>query len=108
MNFSKRQKQTLKLWFTIILLAEVIFTIPWKFSIYLYVIGGALFLIGFILRLIDKYPGKAEPLILDVSSGLLCFCIFIVSKITFNPIIIYTGPIIVLLPHIIYILLYLQ
>jgi len=105
-SLSRRQKQLFKFWFSAIIVAEVILSISLKFSIYLYIVGGILFLGGFILRVLNKYPGNKEPLVLDISSGLISFVIaFILYNYGYNRVSIYLGPLIVLLPHLLYILL---
>ncbi|MCM8804310.1 MAG: hypothetical protein NC833_03540 [Candidatus Omnitrophica bacterium] len=69
-------------------------------SSYLYLIISFCFLIGFILRKFNLYPGKPEPIFIDFLTSLISLLFFILErffiidfKISFA---------IILLPHIIY------
>ncbi len=67
-----------------------------QFILYIFCIVG--FLTGFILRVIGKYPGKTEPLILDFSTFLLAIVILFLNKsINFK-----IGLFLIFLPHIVY------
>ncbi|MCM8802903.1 MAG: hypothetical protein NC827_06315 [Candidatus Omnitrophica bacterium] len=68
---------------------------------YLYLIIGLCFLTGFILRKFDLYPGKKEPLLLDFSTFLISFILFILNKIGLK-IDIKIAFFFVLIPHLIY------
>jgi len=68
---------------------------------YLYLVISLCFLIGFILRKFDLYPGKKEPLILDFSTFLISLIFFILTKIGLK-IEIKFSFLITLLPHLLY------
>ena len=59
------------------------------------------FLLGFLLRIFGKYPGKEEPLILDFSTFLLSSIIFLISTF-FQFIDCAQGLFLIFLPHLVY------
>lgn len=71
LELSRNQRDHLVQWLIIILIVEVfLFFFPllaWG----VFLISGMAFLIGFVLRALGIYPGKYEPLILDLLSGVL-------------------------------------
>jgi len=82
----------------------VIFIFKRYLSPYLYLIISLCFLVGFILRKFDLYPGKKEPLILDFSTFLISLVFFILNKIGIK-IDLKISFLIILFPHLIYNLL---
>ena len=70
-HLSRIQKNFLLRWLGTILIVELfLFLFPllaWK----VFLAVGVAFLIGFLLRVLNLYPGKYEPPILDLLSGAL-------------------------------------
>jgi len=108
MFLTKNQKGNLIHWALIFAPIEVITLLFHKITCFLMIMIGIAFFIGFFLRLIGKYPGKHEPLILDISSGTIAV-VGGLSYLFFTPgmlAIFFRGMllIIILIPHLIYIL----
>ncbi len=103
------QRNHLLKWLVIILTMEVIlFFLPvlaWKAFLTL----GMAFLICFLLRVLDFYPGKYEPPILDLLSGALAFIggigCFVAGASPFvvSFFVVLTPPL-ALIPHFVYII----
>ncbi len=100
-----------KHWIALVVIGEALML---GFNNYLfksYLIVAGLFLIGFGLRLSNLYPGKPEPLILDLSAVVLALVwaciarIFGLASIRF--VLIFTSSV-VILPHIVYIVKYIR
>jgi len=106
--FTRNQKDHLVQWVIIIAIVELILLAFPVLACAMFLIGGAAFLVGFVLRMFNAYPGKDEPLLLDVLSGLLALAGG-VGCLLFN-----TSPLVVILrlatppvavlPHFIYII----
>jgi hypothetical protein len=108
MQLNRIQKHLLLKWLVIILIVEVFLFffsfLAWKAFLAL---GGA-FVIGFLLRVLDSYPGRYEPPILDLLSGALalvcgvgCFAVGKTDAIV--RLFILLAPPFALIPHFVYI-----
>jgi hypothetical protein len=109
LQLSRIQRNHLLKWLVIILTMEVIlFFFPllaWKALLAL----GVAFLIGFLLRILDSYPGKYEPPILDLLSGALALICgvgcFVAGKTDVAVrLFILLAPPFALVPHFVYII----
>lgn len=109
LQLSRIQKNFLLKWLVIILIVELfLFFFPllaWKAFLAL----GVAFLIGFLLRVLDSYPGKYEPPILDLLSGALALICgvgcFVAGKTdVIVRLFILLAPPFALVPHFVYII----
>ena len=68
---TRNQKDHLLQWAIIIAVVEVIVIAFPTFAWGIFLVGGIAFLVGFVLRMFHAYPGKEEPLLVDLLSGVL-------------------------------------
>ncbi|MBD3425808.1 MAG: hypothetical protein GF409_01095 [Candidatus Omnitrophica bacterium] len=68
-----RQWHYFKQWVLIILAAELLMLLLVEHLVAVYLLIAAIFIFGLLLRTAHTYPGKEEPLILDVSAVLIAF-----------------------------------
>jgi hypothetical protein len=106
-KLNKNQIVHFLLWLIFIFFIELLlFLLPVREWIIL-VITGTAFIAAFILRLSKHYPGKEEPLIVDLLSGLIGFIMILpfifadnfIVKLMLKAI----SPFFILIPHFIYI-----
>jgi hypothetical protein len=106
-GFNAEQIRLLKKWLSIVIAAEAVmaFSIDNLTAIYLFI--TAVFICGFLLRIIKKYPGKTEPLYLDLSAVIIALGYSYLSSLfqsaSARVILIITSSTIIL-PHVYYIL----
>jgi hypothetical protein len=92
----------------IIIVIMVIFLVflPFWIWVKLTMIGAA-FLIGFLLRILGKYPGSYEPPLVDVLTSVIAFLSIIMflflRDMTLRLIMTILVPFIILIPHFVYI-----
>lgn len=108
MNLTKIQMRYLKHWLKITLIAELIMLIFNRHLPVIYLAIAGLFLGGFCLRVLKRYPGEPEPLILDFSGVLITliygFCALGLGMSGFRYLLILTSSL-VIIPHIAFIIL---
>lgn len=105
MNLTRNQWEHLLVWAITILPIEILLLIFPQYAWILFGLGGGTFIGGFIFRILKIYPGKSEPLIIDLLTGLLG----LIASILFAPWeligiskrFLLTVPPLVLLPHIV-------
>jgi len=108
MNLSKNQMQYMMHWLRIVVIAEIIMLILNRHLPVIYIVIAVLFFGGFCLRVLKRYPGEAEPLMLDFSGVLIsiiysfCSLALGMSMLRFLPIL--TSSLIIT-PHIVFIVL---
>lgn len=104
---SDNQFRTLLMWFLCILAVEIIMLIFNKKLPLIYAVIGGVFLVGFLLRLLNIYPGKSEPVILDLLAFFIAFIMggaaYTLNNSPFRYLLIFISSLIVI-PHIIYII----
>ena len=109
LQLSRIQRNHLLKWLVIILAVEVLlFFFPflaWKAFLTL----GIAFWVGFLLRVLGVYPGKYEPLILDLLSGALAliggvWCFVAGKTDVIVRLFILLAPPFALVPHFVYII----
>jgi len=71
LTLTQNQKSHLLQWLVMILILESLLILFPLLAWRIFLACGAAFLFGFVLRLLNVYPGKHEPLILDLLSGIL-------------------------------------
>ena len=112
MKLTRNQWMHLLGWVVVILLVQIALLIIPQYAPFIFGVGTGAFIIGFILRALSLYPGKSEPPILDLSSGLLgliATILFLPKEVINIPVNIPIRlslfiPPVVLLPHIVYII----
>ena len=104
---SQGQRSLIMFWVVVVLAAEIIMFVFNQHLPRIYLVVALLFTGGFALRIVNRYPGKKEPLILDFS-GIVIALLFTylatllaVSNIRFVLILCSS---LIILPHIIYII----
>ena len=101
------QKYHLYQWLLIIIVMELfLIFLPIWFWLKLFIIGTAFF-IGFLLRILGKYPGEYEPPVIDILTAIIAylsivFFIYIKDR-PFHLAAAVLIPFIILIPHFIYI-----
>jgi hypothetical protein len=108
MNVSKNQMRYLMHWLRIVIVAEVIMLILNQYLPVIYLVIATLFFGGFCLRVLKRYPGEPEPLILDFS-GVLIALIYGLFSLALGMsmlrfLLILTSSLIIM-PHIVFIVL---
>ncbi|UCC94871.1 MAG: hypothetical protein JSW40_08675 [Candidatus Omnitrophota bacterium] len=78
---TQNQKSLIIFWVIVVIIAESIMFVLNKHLAILYLAVACLFLAGFILRVLNIYPGKKEPLILDFSAMVIALLFAYVSQI---------------------------
>ena len=105
---TKNQKGYIKHWTVIIFIAICLLFASRGYLSIAYSIAAALFFIGLSLRLLNLYPGKREPLILDLSAVLIAALLVVISDKaggSVNIAILISMSPVIILPHIFYIVL---
>ena len=106
-GLNKNQRGYIKHWLILIIIAEGFLLIFNKYLPILYLLITLLFLGGWILRLLNLYPGKSEPLILDISGaciGLVFFYLTTVFKLSNVRFLLIFVSSVIILPHLFFIL----
>jgi hypothetical protein len=108
LELTRNQKDHLIQWVIIIAIVELIVIAFPTFAWGIFFVGGIAFLAGFVLRAAHAYPGKDEPLLLDLFSGMLALaggvgCLLLNTPPLVVILRIATPPVAVL-PHFIYII----
>ena len=105
--FSKKQWFYLRHWIILLISAELIMMLFNRYLWISYLVIAGLFLVGFLLRVFNLYPGVKEPLVLDFSavliSALMSYVSFLIKDSNIRFILIIVSSIIIL-PHLIYII----
>ena len=103
-SLSDIQKRYILHWLRIALIGEALLLF-WPSTEHILYIIAVCFLIGFLLRFLNKYPGKQEPLLLDILGVIFALALSTIysNTIISKFVIMLIAPIIIL-PHIIYIL----
>jgi len=103
---SKNQYSLFKFWFTVVVIAELLMLIMNKYLFLFYTGIAILFFGGFFLRALHLYPGKREPLILDLSGMAIAFLYAYFAEIlkfsNLRFLLIFASSLIIL-PHLFYI-----
>jgi hypothetical protein len=69
LTFTRNQKDHLLQWVIITAIVELVLIAFPGLAWGIFLVGGVAFLVGFVLRTFHGYPGKDEPLLLDLLSG---------------------------------------
>ncbi|MGM0366606.1 MAG: hypothetical protein ACQEP5_08745 [Actinomycetota bacterium] len=107
MKLKPNQRDHFIQWLMVIAALEtVILLVPVRLWLKAAVIGLA-FLIGFLLRFIKVYPGAEEPLAIDIATACIAFLFMFVFIYVKKPVFQMAAgialPLVILIPHIIYI-----
>ncbi|MFC1704558.1 hypothetical protein ACFL1E_07265 [Candidatus Omnitrophota bacterium] len=106
-SLTQRQWSLLVHWLILVLVVEGIMLVLSRSLSFIYLIVACLFLAGFILRVAHLYPGKEEPLILDISAVVFALMFaYVASMLSLSNMrfaLIFSSSLIIL-PHIVYIL----
>lgn len=105
-RLNKRQKILLIYWLSLVAAAEVVMLLLKGQLTIIYLIVAGLFFIGLGLRILNIYPGRKEPLMLDLSavaiSLLYAFFSTVAAEVLYTYLLIFTSSVIIL-PHLVYI-----
>ncbi len=106
---NRNQANHLMQWLIYIIFAIIVLIFIPVESAWIFLLAvGAAFIVAYILRLVKKYPGKEEPLYIDLLSGIISiFMIIPYQFITGTRIIFFLKiitPVIILIPHFVYII----
>src|SRR3989344_2454868 len=109
MLFSKTQKRYIFHWIRWIIIGEFFILVAGIYAGVIFLLAGISFFVAFILRIIKKYPGNSEPLILDISSGTLAIISAIIYYYTAGVLVLQVVkiilPFIIIMPHFVYIIM---
>ena len=104
---TSRQWAYIKHWIILVVIAECIMLVFNKNLTACYLVIAALFLGGFCLRVLNLYPGKPEPLILDLPGIIIALAFAYLAEIlkisNLRFLLVFVSSLIIL-PHIIYII----
>ncbi|MGD9014697.1 MAG: hypothetical protein PVI33_01555 [Candidatus Omnitrophota bacterium] len=104
---TKQQWSYIKFWLVVVIIAEVIMFLLNEYLVMLYLVIAVFFLCGFILRILNLYPGKKEPHLLDSSAVVIALLFAYVSamlKISNMRFLLILTSSIIILPHLKYII----
>ena len=102
-----RQWSYIKFWLVVIIISEVVLFLLNRYLAMLYLVIAILFLLGFILRILNLYPGRKEPLLLDSSAVIIALMfayIAVMLKISNLRFLLIPVSSIIVLPHLKYII----
>jgi hypothetical protein len=107
-ELTRNQKDHLALWFSVVVVSEIFLVLFPLASVHLFALFAAGFLGGLALRASGRYPGKLEPLTVDLLSGLLAAVAAVLCLVVppgpGNLLLRLAAPAAVVAPHIAYVL----